>query len=72
MTALDYAVPTGDSNAYVCACELKSLNRIDGGTTKSMTLVYPAVGTPTTVTLENVSGLGAIPFRLTDIPVEVA
>ena len=71
MTPLDYAMPlrTDGRNAYICACELQSLNRIDGGQTRSMTLVYPAVGEPTTITLENGGGLGSIAFRLTDIPV---
>lgn len=67
---LDYPVPYVDRVIHTCACEVDTKKRVDPGQTAVFTVVYPAIGSPTTVTLQRGTGDGDEDFRLTDIPVE--
>lgn len=67
---LDYPVPYVDRVVHTCACEIDTKKRVDPGQTAVFTVVYPAIGSPATVTLQRGTGEGDVDFRLTDIPVE--
>jgi OOP family OmpA-OmpF porin len=70
---MDYRAGTQKEGAahelWLPAADLDTLGRIDGGQTRTFSIVYPAIGDLDTVTVQVDEGLGSDPFRLTDIPV---
>jgi OOP family OmpA-OmpF porin len=59
----------GEYDLWLPAADINTLSRIDGGQTRTFSIVYPEIGDPDEVTVQVDEGLGSQPFRLTDIPV---
>ncbi|WP_129339136.1 OmpA family protein [Cellulomonas endophytica] len=62
-------VREGVPETWLPAADLETVGRLDGGQTRTYSLVYPEVGEPATVSVQVDGALGSQAFRLTDIPV---
>ncbi|QAY64383.1 OmpA family protein [Xylanimonas allomyrinae] len=67
----DYLLSTRDNGVqdWRPLADLDTLQQIDGGKTATFVGLYPAISDADTATVQVGRGLGAQPFRLTDIPV---
>ncbi|GAA4725355.1 hypothetical protein GCM10023216_14620 [Isoptericola chiayiensis] len=66
----DYKIrEDGDIEVWNPLGELDTLRRVDGGETVTFTAVYPGFEDAETITVQLNHNAGAMPFRLTDIPV---
>ncbi|WP_250446444.1 OmpA family protein [Actinotalea sp. C106] len=67
---VDYlAGEQGEHELWLPVSDLHALGDIDGGTTRTLSVVYPDVGPVEDVTVQLRPSLGNSPFRLTDVPV---
>ncbi|RJK97956.1 OmpA family protein [Vallicoccus soli] len=66
---LEAVGPTG-ARLWLPLTDLDTLARLDGGQTRTFSVLYPEVGEHGTVTVQVDAGLGSDALRLTDVPVE--
>jgi len=69
---LDYAWASTDDGSrtlWLPAATLHPGGELGAGRTRTLTVIYPELGTPDSVTIQVGPSLGANPFRLTDVPV---